>query len=95
MFDDDFGFGGNSMFDANHDGNLNAFERDNAECFLHDCDTYDQVLDKEGEINGTSPKVGQNNSGEHKPNWPKFWADLKFAIILVAIVTILGKLVGC
>jgi len=40
MFDDS-GFGGNSMFDSNHDGHLNAFERDHAECFFHDCDTYD------------------------------------------------------
>lgn len=47
MFDDS-GFGGNSMFDSNHDGHLNAFERDHAECFLHDCDTYDQVMKMEG-----------------------------------------------
>lgn len=35
MFDDT-GFGGNSMFDSNHDGHLNAFEKDHVECFLHD-----------------------------------------------------------
>ena len=46
MFDDS-GFGGESMFDANHDGHLDAFERDSAECFLHDCDTFDQVMKKE------------------------------------------------
>ena len=46
MFDDS-GFGGGSMFDSNHDGYLNAFERNHAECFLHDCDTYDQVMKKE------------------------------------------------
>ena len=37
MFDDT-GFGGHSMLDSNHDGHLNAFERDHAECFLHDSD---------------------------------------------------------
>ena len=47
MFDDS-GFGGNSMFDSNHDGHLNAFDRDHAECFLHDCDTYDQLMKTEG-----------------------------------------------
>lgn len=51
MFDDS-GFGGSSMFDSNHDGHLNAFERDHAECFLHDCDTYDQVMKKEGSTVG-------------------------------------------
>ena len=45
---DDSGFGGNSIFDSNHDGYLNAFERDHAESFLHDCNTYDQVMAKEG-----------------------------------------------
>ena len=47
MFDDS-GFGGKSLFDSNHDGHLDAFERDHAECFLHDCDTYDQVTKNEG-----------------------------------------------
>lgn len=45
---DNSGFGGNSIFDSNHDGHLNAFERDHAESFLHDCNTYDQVMVKEG-----------------------------------------------
>ena len=53
MFDDS-GFGGDSMFDADHDGNLNAFERDNAECFLHDSDTYDQVMEEEDYSSNTN-----------------------------------------
>ena len=52
---EDSGFGSglhgiDSLFDSNHDGHLNAFESDHAECFLHDCDTFDQVLAKEGSL---------------------------------------------
>lgn len=60
MFDDS-GFGGNSMFDSNHDGHLNAFERDNAECFLHDSDTYDQI-----DFNNNGRSGVRNFSGSSK-----------------------------
>lgn len=65
MFDDSgfgSGFGGDSFFDSNHDGHLNAFERDHAECFLHDCDTYNQVMKKEGFSGNYSSRAERENA---------------------------------
>ena len=65
MFDDSgfgSGFGGDSFFDSNHDGHLNAFERDHAECFLHDCDTYDQVMKKEGYCGSHTSRMDRENA---------------------------------
>ena len=84
MFDDS-GFGGSSMFDSNHDGHLNAFERDHAECFLHDCDTYDQVMKKEGSSGGCR-RTGSHSSVD--------WSGLIFWLVIVAIVTTIGTLMG-
>lgn len=46
--------GYDSIFDSNHDGHFDSFERDHAECFLHDCDTFNQVLEKEHVSSGGS-----------------------------------------
>ena len=69
MFDDS-GFGGSSMFDADHDGHLNAFERDNAECFLHDSDTFDQVIAKENLSSG-GYRSSMNRGGSKKEYTPE------------------------
>ena len=84
MFDDS-GFGGSSMFDSNHDGYLNAFERDHAECFLHDCDTFDQVVKKEG-----------NYSSGHRggKSWSQTWTELKWILIGTVVFTVIGTLMG-
>ncbi len=82
MFDDS-GFGGNSLFDSNHDGHLNAFERDHAECFLHDCDTYDQVSRKEG-----------YSSNYRHTGFSIDWSTLIRWIIYTVVFTIIGTLMG-
>ena len=65
MFDDS-GFGGNSMFDMNHDGHLNSFEADTRDCFLHDKDTFDQIKIEPGKYRGSN-----NSSGHTDDNpWP-------------------------
>lgn len=84
MFDDS-GFGGSSMFDSNHDGHLNAFERDHAECFLHDCDTFDQVIKKEGSSDNYS-RTGSYSSVD--------WSGVIFWLVIVAIITTIGTLMG-
>ncbi len=51
------GFGGDSFFDTNHDGHIDAFEADHAECFLHDCDNYDQIDYHGGGYSHQSPRT--------------------------------------
>ena len=87
MFDDS-GFGGSSMFDSNHDGHLNAFERDHAECFLHDCDTFDQVTRKEGYYSNS------NRSGGGGKSWSQTWEELKILLILDVVFTVILTLMG-
>ena len=86
MFDDS-GFGGSSMFDSNHDGHLDAFERDHAECFLHDCDSYDQVMKKEG----YSSSSGGHRGGK---SWSQTWEELKILLIGTAVLTVILTLMG-
>ena len=86
MFDDS-GFGGSSMFDSNHDGHLNAFERDYAECFLHDCDTFDQVTRKTRYYCNSS----RNRGGK---SWSQTWEELKLLLILDVVLTIILSLMG-
>ena len=83
---DDSGFGGSSMFDSNHDGHFNAFGRDHAECFLHDCDTFDQVTQKE-RYNGSS----SNRGGK---SWSQTWTELKWILIGTVVFTVIGTLMG-
>ncbi|WP_033154298.1 hypothetical protein [Pseudobutyrivibrio ruminis] len=59
---DNSGFGGNSLFDSNHDGHIDAFEADQAECFLHDCDTYDQIAFKSSGSDGDKSTTRYSNS---------------------------------
>ena len=86
MFDDS-GFGGSSMFDSNHDGHLDAFERDHAECFLHDCDTYDQVMKKEGYYSSRSGSRGGKS-------WSQTWEELKILLFFDVVITIILTLMG-
>ncbi|CBK74209.1 hypothetical protein CIY_14110 [Butyrivibrio fibrisolvens 16/4] len=86
MFDDS-GFGGSSMFDSNHDGHLNAFERDHAECFMHDCDTYDQVMKKEGYHSYSSSHRGGKS-------WSQTWEELKILLFFVVVLTVILTLMG-
>lgn len=88
MFDDS-GFGGSSMFDSNHDGHLNAFERDHAECFLHDCDTFDQVLKKES----FSSSTRRNTSGKGDTITTLIiWFVIIFVVcVLDAIICSIGR----
>ena len=85
MFDDS-GFGGSSMFDFNHDGQLNAFELDAAECFLHDCDTFNQVIGKEGHY-----------SGRHRfglKSWSQIKEELIILVVLDVVITVILTLMG-
>ena len=81
----DSGFGGSSMFDSNHDGHLNAFERDHADCFLHDCDTFDQVTKKEG-------YYSRRSSGGK--SWSQTWEELKILLFFDVIITVILTLMG-
>ena len=75
---------GNSLFDSNGDGHLNAAERDHAECFLHDCDTFDQVIKKEG-FSYNSHRYN-NNQIEKGPFLIKVFTVLVIVCILDAIL---------
>ena len=86
MFDDS-GFGGSSMFDSNHDGHLNAFERDHAECFLHDCDSYDQVMKKERYYSSSSGRRGGKSGAQT-------WEELKILLFFVVVLTVILTLMG-
>ena len=89
MFDDS-GFGGDSMFDINHDGHLDAFERDHAECFLHDSDTYDQVMKKEGYCGSHTSRMERENA--YYISVIKF--QLKAIVVLAIIYFLLDFLLG-
>ena len=86
MFDDS-GFGGSSMFDSIHDGHLNVFERDHAEYFLHDCDSYDQVMKKEGYYSSSSGRKGGKS-------WSQTWEELKILLFFVVVLTVILTLMG-
>ena len=84
MFDDS-GFGGSSLFDSNHDGHLNSFERDHAECFLHDCDTYDQLMGKERYYSS------RKSSGK---SCSQIWDEVKIFLLLDVVLTVIFTLMG-
>ncbi|SFO29784.1 hypothetical protein SAMN04487831_11736 [Pseudobutyrivibrio sp. UC1225] len=86
MFDNS-GFGGSSMFDSNHGGHLDAFERDHAECLLHDCDTYDQVMKKEGYYSSSTRIRGGKS-------WSQTWEELKILLFFDVVVTVILTLMG-
>ena len=82
MFDDS-GFGGNSMFDMNHDGRLNGFEADARDCFLHDKDTFDQV-----KISGSGKRRSYGKAPEDSLMEIGLW------IIGVTVITVVLTLMG-
>ena len=61
--------GYDSIFDSNHDGHFDSLERDHAECFLHDCDTFDQVMARDKISSGgyRSGKSSRNKKREYTP----------------------------
>lgn len=88
MFDDS-GFGGSSMFVSNHDGHLNQFERDHAECFLHDYDTYDHVMKKEGSVGEYERKP--STSSDAIATLIKWFVIIFVVCLLDAIICAIGR----
>ena len=86
MFDDS-GFGGNSMFDMNHDGRLNGFEVDTRDCFLHDKDVYEKVKIQRSDY---QKKQTNSNLEISKEAWLLIVGTV-FITVLVEVIKIIGR----
>lgn len=64
------------IFDSNHDGHFDSFERDHAECFLHDCDTFDQVIAKEN-LSAGGYRSGNKRDGKRREFTPEEIEELE------------------